>query len=103
MPKSGSRPSVPPPTLSEVVAAVVTLLASILVIAVVVTATIASSYCFALKVGMREENFLSDMIVANASIVIHLTLERFLRRAGRSARCLGAYLSFLLRWLFGRN
>jgi hypothetical protein len=92
MSTSASRPSGSRLPLSKVRTAVLTLLVSLLGIIAVLTVTIAGSHRMALQVGMREENFLCDMIVASASIVIHLALERFLRQASRSARCLGAYL-----------
>lgn len=85
---------------SEDWSTVIKLLGSLTAITVILTATVAGSYRLALRLGMSEDNFMHDMIIANAAIVIHLTLEWFLHQGARALRRL---ITSLLRWFFWKQ
>jgi hypothetical protein len=94
------------PPLSKVLAALAALSATFLLVVAGSTATFLAGRYLAVRVaGMSEIEFLRDSIVAGSSIVIHLTVDRFLHRVSRHARCLRATpsLSALIRKFLTRR
>lgn len=82
---------------SNLLASLITILIAFLLVVASSLAAFILARSIAVRTGMLPVEFYRDSIVASSSIVIHLTLDRFLHFVWRSSRCLRAHAVFLIR------
>jgi hypothetical protein len=89
---------------SKVMASVITVFIAFLLVMIGATATFLTGRYVAVQIiGMNDIEYLRDSVVASSSIVIHLTLDRFLHHAWRCTRCLRAAMSLLIAKFLSRK